>query len=668
MKRALLLPVLLIFFLSSGCRTYFGYEATITEEDIKNSSQLVSSKFKEYQIELDGSQIKAWEKYEDTYQKSVAVIEHRKHVYIENDPAFCLVALPFRVIGDILILAPISRDWHLATNPPDFFTRLTYVPPFSYFAFFRASPYWSVDPKTLKEGENIEQFSDGKEKIITKTLEKERVEVARKNVTFQVLRKKAITDGNIDVQLEGKSSKLDLSSSFITLKILNQEPYPARLINVIVSYKGHKVQLQLDSRELLSPNEQLQLGRKYFVDKNFDEALKWIQKAAEHGIPDAQVLSGICYTCGHGTAQDQKMAVHWFCKAAEQNHAHGAFLLGLSYMNGEGVEKNLQKGIRWIQKAAEQGYADAQLRLGIQYFSGEGIARNLESAIKWLQKAVDQDNFTAQYILGLLYMRGEGGDEDFSRGIKLIQRSAEQGCAPAQYELGTCYAEGNGIEKNLIQAQYWLELAATQNNMDAISRLKKLKKELEEELQWKKERERIEEEYSRFKNIRDPEIEMVKNGVFLFDQSRTVEEAFSAQLDNIRWRKFRAKGNRTIVEVIGTWNNDTYGEDKVKRNFASILAGIDFIWAFYPKKGEEIMAQFAINRTSESPFSLYRGEIRDRTGKIKIVNKCPAIADSSEQYLKKRGFLELMYGNEELRDGLDAIDNLMKDLKNIRRK
>ena len=43
---------------------------------------------------------------------------------------------------------------------------------------------------------------------------------------------------------------------------------------------------------------------------------------------------------------------------------------------------------------------------------------------------------------------------------------------------------------------------------------------------------------------------MVKNGVFLFDQSRTVEEVFSAQLDNIRWRKFRTKENRIIVEVI----------------------------------------------------------------------------------------------------------------------
>lgn len=147
---------------------------------------------------------------------------------------------------------------------------------------------------------------------------------------------------------------------------------------------------------------------------------------------------------------------------------------------------------------------------------------------------------------------------------------------------------------------------------------------------------------------------MVKNGVFLFDQSRTIEEAFSAQLDNIRWRKFRTKENRIIVEVIGTWNNDTYGEDKVKRNFASTLAGIDFIWALYPKKGEEIMAQFAINRSSVSPFSLYRGEIRDRTGKIKIVNM--------------EGFLELMYGNEELRDGLDAIDDLMKGLENILRK
>ena len=165
---------------------------------------------------------------------------------------------------------------------------------------------------------------------------------------------------------------------------------------------------------------------------------------------------------------------------------------------------------------------------------------------------------------------------------------------------------------------------------------------------------------------------MVKNGVFLFDQSRTIEEAFSAQLDNIRWRKFRTKENRIIVEVIGTWNNDTYGEDKVKRNFASTLAGIDFIWALYPKKGEEIMAQFAINRSSVSPFSLYRGEIRDKTGKIKVVDlgviKYPAIADSSELYLTKKGFLELMYGNEELRDGLDAIDDSMKGLENILRK
>ena len=121
MKRTFLLPTLLILLLSNGCRTYFGYEATTTEEDIKNSSQLISSKFKGYQIELDGSQIRVWEKYEDTYQKDVAEIEHREHVYVGNDPAFCLVALPFRVIGDILILAPISRDWHLATNPPNFF-------------------------------------------------------------------------------------------------------------------------------------------------------------------------------------------------------------------------------------------------------------------------------------------------------------------------------------------------------------------------------------------------------------------------------------------------------------------------------------------------------------------------------------------------------------------
>ena len=319
MKRIFLLPTLLILLLSNGCRTYFGYEATTTEEDIKNSSQLISSKFKGYQIELDGSQIRVWEKYEDTYQKDVAEIEHREHVYVGNDPAFCLVALPFRVIGDILVLAPISRDWHLATNPPNFFTRLTYIPPFSYFAFFRNSPYWIVDPKTLKEGENIEQLSDGNERVITKTIEKEHVELTRKKVTFQVPRKKAVTDGNIVVQLEEKSSRLDLKSPFITLGMLNREPYPARLINVIVCYKEHNVQLQLDSRELLSPNEQLQQGRKYFADKNFDEALKWIQKAAEQGNATAQRLLGVCYFEGKGIEKNLTQAQYWLELAAAQN-------------------------------------------------------------------------------------------------------------------------------------------------------------------------------------------------------------------------------------------------------------------------------------------------------------------------------------------------------------
>lgn len=316
MKRIFLLPTLLILLLSNGCRTYFGYEATTTEEDIKNSSQLISSKFKGYQIELDGSQIRVWEKYEDTYQKDVAEIEHREHVYIENDPAFCLVALPFRAIGDILILAPISRDWHLATNPPNFFTRLTYVPPFSYFAFFRTSPYWIVDPKTLKEGENFEPWSGSnnefdanqyilnnrntvsgpvdrtsggysagrdelnhntqKKNVIIKTTERERVEVARQTVTFQIPRKKAVTNGNIDVQIGKISFQLELKSPCITLEMLNQKPLPPKDISGRIQYGKIHQDFKINSLTILSDDARTLWGR--FLKQNHVKSLIELRK------------------------------------------------------------------------------------------------------------------------------------------------------------------------------------------------------------------------------------------------------------------------------------------------------------------------------------------------------------------------------------------------------
>ncbi len=61
------------------------------------------------------------------------------------------------------------------------------------------------------------------------------------------------------------------------------------------------------------------------VEKNVQEALKWIAKSAEDGCPYAQEYLGRCYEEGDGVPKDDKLAGQWFRKAAEQGDAGGQY-------------------------------------------------------------------------------------------------------------------------------------------------------------------------------------------------------------------------------------------------------------------------------------------------------------------------------------------------------
>lgn len=65
------------------------------------------------------------------------------------------------------------------------------------------------------------------------------------------------------------------------------------------------------------------------VIQNYEEAFKWCQEAANHGLEEAQ------------------------CK------------LGNLYEEGRGVDRGVIEAVQWYQKAAEQGNADARSRLDL---------------------------------------------------------------------------------------------------------------------------------------------------------------------------------------------------------------------------------------------------------------------------------------------------------------
>src|SRR5690349_2879255 len=55
----------------------------------------------------------------------------------------------------------------------------------------------------------------------------------------------------------------------------------------------------------------------YFGKTNFQEALKWLRKAAASGNADAQVSLGQMYEDGEGVQQNYALAAKWYRQAAE---------------------------------------------------------------------------------------------------------------------------------------------------------------------------------------------------------------------------------------------------------------------------------------------------------------------------------------------------------------
>ena len=64
------------------------------------------------------------------------------------------------------------------------------------------------------------------------------------------------------------------------------------------------------------------------VPQDYEEAAKWIRKAADQGDSSAQTFLGLMYDEGYGVPQNYKEAKKWFSKAADQGDSGGQIFLG----------------------------------------------------------------------------------------------------------------------------------------------------------------------------------------------------------------------------------------------------------------------------------------------------------------------------------------------------
>lgn len=194
-------------------------------------------------------------------------------------------------------------------------------------------------------------------------------------------------------------------------------------------------------------------------------AMKWLERVADAGQPEASKKIGDLYLWGLGVGKDLSRAFAWFKKASDGGCASGQSRIGDCYRYGWGTDKSLSSAVEWYSKAAEQDDVDAMCELADILISDEGdVGKDEDRGVKLLQTAANRGQEKAQWMLGCLFINPGARNvssiaQDVGEGVKWLQKSAEQSFGMAECTLAAFYVQGIGVEKDLVKAKELYERA-----------------------------------------------------------------------------------------------------------------------------------------------------------------------------------------------------------------
>ena len=116
------------------------------------------------------------------------------------------------------------------------------------------------------------------------------------------------------------------------------------------------------------------------VEKNFDAAIKWYEKAFDEGDSSAAVALGEIYQ-----EKNIAKAIFYLTKAAEENNI-GAIkkLVGIYE-----TQNNFEKMFEWCQRGANLGNDDFMREVANCYLNGRGVPQDDLKALAWYIKVVE---------------------------------------------------------------------------------------------------------------------------------------------------------------------------------------------------------------------------------------------------------------------------------------
>lgn len=216
-------------------------------------------------------------------------------------------------------------------------------------------------------------------------------------------------------------------------------------------------------------------------EQRYQEAAKWLEKAAAMGHKYAQYsLAGLYYR-GQGVKQNYMKAYELYECSAKQGNPYAGYALAKMLRDGTGVRKNAVLVYEYFKDAfsgfslMEEKSSDDKLqyRLGWMLHTGTGTEKNDVLAEEYWKQAVKLGNPYAQYALAKLWL--DIGTGDLEQAVEWMKIAADDnGNQNAQYRLGKIYLQGKYVTQDVKKAEAYFKMAAEQENEYAAYQLGKL--------------------------------------------------------------------------------------------------------------------------------------------------------------------------------------------------
>jgi TPR repeat protein len=152
-----------------------------------------------------------------------------------------------------------------------------------------------------------------------------------------------------------KAGQLEDSDGYLNLGVM-QETGEGIPENIVLALENYSL-----AAEKGNPRAQYNLGRYFFVKRNYPSAFSWFTIASKNSEEsDALLMLGWMYRQGLGTEPLPPLASKYFKLSAKKGNVHAMLQLGNFFLSGQGVLLDPKRAVKWYTRAAEAGSQEAE--------------------------------------------------------------------------------------------------------------------------------------------------------------------------------------------------------------------------------------------------------------------------------------------------------------------